>query len=311
MDAPPPSLADALRDRLVVVNLGAGGDRGDDLPPHLRRSMTVVEIDAADEAADDSAVHRRVALRRVIAEAAGRRTFRRYAFVSCSSLLPPRAELIRRYGLEDYFRPVATEEVECVTLAAALAEAGIDRVDFLKTDVEGLDSAILRSSTDVLEHVLVLRCELRFEPFYEGEASFHETSAFLHERGFELVGLDPEAWKPASRRAAAHRDGRTVWADCVFVRRPELLAAVSSDVDGLVEAKQVLLTAMTGLRGWAEHLLEQNIGRIPPAWRDELWNATAPLAPTARVRQRARQLAESARSRIGPAAEFDFRHIAP
>ncbi|MDQ3936454.1 MAG: FkbM family methyltransferase, partial [Actinomycetota bacterium] len=274
MSAVPP-LADALRDRLVVVNLGAGGDPEAELPEDVRRAMTLVQIDAANEAVDEAAVHRRVPLRRVIADRHGTRTFQENAYPWCSSLLPPRDDLVRRYGLEAYFEPVARTEVECFTLAEALEEVSIERVDFLKTDVEGLDAAILRASAGLLEDVLVLRSELRFEPFYEGEPPFHEAAAFLAERGFDLVGLDPEAWKPATRRAARHRDGRTVWADCVFLRRPELLPPSPPELPGLTEAKQVLLTAMAGLRSWSEHLLETYGERIPEAWHPDLWRATA------------------------------------
>ncbi|HEV2813503.1 MAG TPA: FkbM family methyltransferase [Solirubrobacteraceae bacterium] len=305
-----PNLANALRDRFVLVNLGAGGDHAADLPVHLRAAATVVEVDAADASVDRSDVHRRVAVRQVVADEPGRRTFRENAYVSCSSLLPPRDDLIARYGLTEYFRPVAEEEVECTTLPAILAEAGIDRLDFLKTDIEGLDTAVLRSSRELLERALVVRSELRFEPFYVGEAPFGDALAYLDELGFELIGLDPEVWKPATQRAARHRDGRTVWADCVFVRRPELVAATGGDDPaGLPEAKQVLLTAMTGLRSWAEHLLGVHGGRIPAEWRDELWQATAP-APRTRLRAKALDAIARARRRVPPRPAFDFRHVA-
>ena len=304
----PPPLADALRDRFVVVNLGAGGDAELALPDHVRRSVTLVQIDAANAPVDESSVHRRVPLRRVVADAHGTRTFHEAAYPWCSSLVPPRPGLVRRYGLEDYFETVASTEVECFTLPEALAEAGVAEIDFLGTDVEGLDAPILRTSSELLARALVVRSELRFEPMYEGEPPFHEAVALMEERGFELVGVDPEAWKPATPRQRRHRDGRTVWADCVFVRRSDALPDAPADLSGLVEAKQVLLTAMTGLRAWAEHLLERNSGAIPADWHADLWRATAPV-PGGRVRERAADLAVRLRRRVPPRPRFDLRHV--
>lgn len=305
-----PPLADVLRDRLVVVNLGAGDDRAPAFPEHLRQAVTLVEIDAANDAFEASAVHRRIPLRRVIADVSGRRVFRENAWVQCSSLLPPRQELVTRYGLEDYFAVVDEREVECVTLVEALHEVGVERADFLKTDIEGLDAAVLRSSEALLDHVLVLQSELRLEPFYEGEATFHDSLAYLDSRGFELVSMRPEEWKPVTRRRDRHSDGRTVWADCVFLRRSELLPGSPEGLAGLAEAKQVLLCAMAGLPGWGEHLLERYAAAIPAPWHADLVAATAPAERRRRVRERAMQAVVEVRRRVPPKPRFTFRHVA-
>lgn len=168
----------------------------------------------------------------------------------------------------------------------------------------------MRSSGALLDETLVVCSELRFEPFYVGEATYPEGAAFLDERGFELIGLRPEVWKPATRRSAQHRDGRTVWADCIFVRREDALPVGKGH--GLLEAKQVVLTAMVGHRAWAEHLLERYLDRIPADWHAELWDVTAPDPPPsrrARARMLAAALAGRARRRTRSSAAVDFSHV--
>src|SRR4051794_23016409 len=186
----------------------------------------------------------------------------------------PRQELIERYGLQRFYEVVDEREVDVVTLPCALAEAGVGRIDYLKTDVEGLDTGILRSRGALLDSASVVCCEFRFEPFYVGEATYCEGAAVLDGHGFELIALRPQDSKPMTRRSAQHRDGRTVWADCIFVRRADALPG--GQAEGLVEAKQIVLTAMAGHRAWAEHLLERFLDRIPAEWHPELWDITAP-----------------------------------
>jgi FkbM family methyltransferase len=70
--------------------------------------------------------------------------------------------------------PAGTAVVESVTLSTLLARHGIDRVDFIKMDVEGYEPVLLRGNLDVLKrdkplvflefHSLALIMETRTEP---------------------------------------------------------------------------------------------------------------------------------------------------
>jgi hypothetical protein len=263
-------LANALRGRFVVASLGASGDRDYPLPEALRRATTLIDLDAAADSkiTSDYFAHHRI--RRVIAGVSGPRTFRQNRSVYCSSILPPRDELIEVYGLQELFEIVALSEVECTSLSAILHETGVPAIDYLKVDLEGEDFNVIRHLGNLLEPILCLQMELRFQPFFEGEPYFHEVVAFLHDRGFDLIGVAPEHWKPVTRTGPAHDDGRTVWADTHFVRR------LPHGAEPLVRAKQIIACALMGGRTYAQHLFERAEAGLPSSWHAELEAVLAP-----------------------------------
>jgi FkbM family methyltransferase len=264
-------LAESLVGHFVIVNLGAASDVDYDIPARFRRAVTLVEIDATAPSRSKATYHQRHTLDSVIAGDAGTRVFRQRRFAECSSLLTPRPELIAMYGLERYYEVVDEREVSCRTLPEVLAERGIPTLDFLKTDLEGLDFEVIRSCETLLPRVLAIQCELRFQPFYVGEPFMHEVTTFLQERGFELIGLTPAFWRPRGPHWGKHWDGRVVYADCLFMRNPETVTT------SLSQAKQVLLGSMAGRRGYAAYLLEYFRAQgLPALWVNDLQDVVAP-----------------------------------
>ena len=99
------------------------------------------------------------------------------------------------------------------SLSTILTEFGLSSVDFLKTDLEGVDFEVIQSLQEKLERVLFIDAELRFQPFFAGEPDYHEVASFLYARGFELVSLSPAYWKPKTKHRKfssgwSHRLGR-------------------------------------------------------------------------------------------------------
>ncbi|MCH9651262.1 MAG: FkbM family methyltransferase [Deltaproteobacteria bacterium] len=259
------SVLDALRGDFVAVNLGCAGDPDPCLPAPWRRILTVVEVDASEGSETTSRFHRRIALRGAVAGTAGRHPFRRNTFSASSSLRPPRAGLIEAYGMERYYQVAEVSEVECRTLPDVLADAGVARVDFLKTDLEGMDFEVLRTMVPRFGDILAIQAELRFEPFYEGEPHFHEVVSYLAEHGFQLLDLKVERWKFRTRRRRRQRQGHAVWADVVFLREAERIAQKPR-----LLAKQIALARMLGKKNRAEYLLEQHGANLPEAWQRDL-----------------------------------------
>lgn len=255
-----------LGNDFVAVNLGAGGDADHVLPRSLLKCLTVVEIDQADASKTQSLYHRKVSLQRAVAGSAGRRVFRHNAFVGCSSLLPPDEEKIRFYGLEELFTKVSENPVETATLPELLAAEGIGRIDFLKTDIEGVDFEVIQSCEKLLPGISALQCELRFDPFYHGEPPLHEVVAYLAARSFKLIGIQPEHWKPASPRRRTYTDGVAAWADCQFLN--QRVTDGGDPVRALV--KQVIALTLIGRRALADALVERDKDKLPPALLAEL-----------------------------------------
>jgi len=259
------SLAESLRGEFVVVNLGAASDRDYDLPAHLRAATTLIEVDAAKSSETATSYFAKHALTSAVAGNTETRTFRLNKFSACSSLLEPRADLIELYGLEKYYEIASSSAVQCNRLPDLLAERNISSIDFLKTDLEGLDFEVIKSCESLLPGVLALQCELRFQPFYVGEPFFHEVVAYLADRHFSLIALTPEYWKPKTPNRKQHKDGRLIWADCLFMRHPDTVTTP------LAQAKQVILASMSGRRSYAEYLLGvYKTRRLPKEWLPEL-----------------------------------------
>lgn len=261
----------ALPGRFVIANLGAGGDADYDLPTKIRKTATLIEIDAGNQAAKTGeSYYAKHGIKKTIAGTGGVRKFFNRKLWLCSSLHDPDEKLIKKYGLEDHYGLLSVKEVEVVTFPEVLRSLGIETVDFLKTDIEGEDFAVIRSCIREIPGILAIQCELRFEPFYRGEPFFHEVAAFLHENDFELIGLRPEYWKPKTAHRHKYKDGRIVWVDCLFLRNNDSVKNLPGKSGDLMRAKQVLIASMLGKKGHAAWLLDCYRENLPGKWADEL-----------------------------------------
>jgi hypothetical protein len=128
----------------------------------------------------------------------------------------------------------------------------------------------------MLPRILAVKCELRFQPLFQGEPYFHESSSYLTAHGFELIDLKPEFWKPATAHWKDHPDGRVVWANCLFMKRPEVITSSVS------QAKQIIIASMADRRCYAEYLFEKWQDSLPREWRADLEKLVMPIAPTFR-----------------------------
>jgi len=276
----------------TVVNLGSGGDAPFALPPWARTGSAIVEIDAADRPAGDAAGYeRRVTLSEVIAGSEITRTFTTRAFVSVSSLLEPKPELVAKYGVEREYKVVERTEVKTRTLPSLLAQEDITRVDLLKTDLEGLDFEVLTSCGPLLDDALCIRCELRIEPFYEGEPKLHAALAAFDERGFDVQSLITETWQPAApwrKQLVARHDGQTVWGDCILLKR-----LAPGDLTG--RARQVVLLSGLGQRAVAGWILGTIAASVPAGWLALLTPLVAPPPLVSRPRRIVRAARRRAR----------------
>ena len=108
----------------------------------------------------------------------------------CSSLLKPRNDLLQDWLFADYFAVEKIVRVPAVTLPAALAANGLERVDWLKCDTQGQDLSIFLS--------LPVACRRRmlaveFEPglidSYEGEDKFWHTLKAMDAEPFWICDL--------------------------------------------------------------------------------------------------------------------------
>ncbi len=158
-------------------------------------------------------------------------TFHVNRFDATSSTLATNHVLTRPFGLLDIaLETVDTQELPSRRLDNVLA--GLGPVDLLKVDVQGTAYNVLDHAHSVLGRTLVCHVEAEFAPVYLGERLFADIDTLLRKVGFGFVdffslGRQRYASFDGSTARAFHR-GRTLWADCIYLRgldTPEVLTA--------------------------------------------------------------------------------------
>ena len=279
-------LMTALSGSFVVVNFGAGGDVDYNLPLSFLKTMTLIEADGGRQPIHtNDQYHNKYTVHDIIAgnKIPQRFTLRKYW--GCSSIYEPKQDLIRQYGLEDYFEAESFKDIVPITLPEILNDYGLGSVDYLKTDLEGVDFEVIKSCENYMDQILAIKCELRFQPFYHGEPFFHEVVDYLGQFDFELIGLKPVYWKPVTAHRKDHRDGRVVFADCLFLKKVDVVRRLSKDKVALAAAKQVIIAAMSRKKCYAEWLLDQYRDILPEKWQEEVGALVVPRPLHGRIEQ--------------------------
>jgi hypothetical protein len=148
-----------------------------------------------------------------------------------SSIFPSNLGLARQFGLLG----AALETVETRNFSSARLDDVLPevRVDLLKVDVQGAGHAVLANAPHVLAHTLVCHVEAEFAPIYDGERLFADIDTLLREAGFCFVdfyslGRQRYVRFEDSVARAFHR-GRTLWADCIYIRGLDTPGALTDD----------------------------------------------------------------------------------
>jgi FkbM family methyltransferase len=98
-------------------------------------------------------------------------------------------------------RAMATRGARALTLDAALAEAGVSRVDFVKMDVDGYECRVLRGAAELLRQVPPLLTELAPYVLDETGSSVEELIEILRTAGYALVDVTSGRTLPLDGRA--------------------------------------------------------------------------------------------------------------
>ena len=138
-----------------------------------------------------------------------------------SSLLPFNTHLTSKLvGLRE-LQTVSTEQVATQTLDLTLAN--VERIDFLKLDIQGFELTALQHATSVLTRTNVVHCEVSFAEIYQGQALFSEVEQLLRQAGFYFVDLSTICRYPYHCQSNAASADRLGWGDAVFFKQVELL----------------------------------------------------------------------------------------
>jgi len=116
------------------------------------------------------------------------------SYADASSLLPLDEQGVRGWAGGPELRVVDKVTVGTIRLDTFLHLAGIEKVDYLKVDAQGLDLEVVRSAGDRLKDIqrICLECDVAPHPLYQGASTKSETVEFLESRGFKLIDVLPQ-----------------------------------------------------------------------------------------------------------------------
>jgi len=179
----------------VIVDVGAAG--GLFWKWEILSRMGVVkgigfEPDADECRASQALFPHNTFLQMAIAGKKGKTKLRIARNGPCTSLLEPNLKRMQRWPIRNCFETIKTIEISAVTLSQALSDAGIDKVDFLKVDVQGAEGEVLAGAGKYLDQLLGIELETHMVPLYKGERVFADLTGALDKWNFRLRGVEPQ-----------------------------------------------------------------------------------------------------------------------
>ncbi len=89
-------------------------------------------------------------------------------------------------------RQVDSVEAQVTTLDGYCAARGVDRIDFLKLDVQGFEDKCLRGAENLLRRQAIglIQVELLLDELYSRTLSFYDIEAVLGPHGYRLYAID-------------------------------------------------------------------------------------------------------------------------
>lgn len=135
---------------------------------------------------------------------------------SCSSVLRPRHEWLRRFSYHNLFREVGEESCACTTLDRLAETEGL-RADVLKLDTQGLELPILKAASSLLQDAFCVETETGFIENYHGETVAAQVDEFMRQRGFLL--FDIVVYRQGRANAlSGPGSGQPLWCETLWLR---------------------------------------------------------------------------------------------
>lgn len=125
-----------------------------------------------------------------IAEHDGSAELHLNAYEQSSSLLPADGAGVKSWITEQEFKVTGTVTVPTMRLDTFMNQAGVQSVEFLKIDAQGLDLEVVKSAGDRLRDVAKVQLEATTVSYrqYEGAPGKSEIIEYMRSKGFRLAG---------------------------------------------------------------------------------------------------------------------------
>lgn len=111
------------------------------------------------------------------------------AYEQSSSLLPPDPNGVKSWITEQTFEVVGSVIVPTMRLDTFINAVGLESIDFLKVDAQGLDLEVVRSAGDRLADVTKIQLEATTVSYrqYEGAPGKSVMVDYMESKGFRLA----------------------------------------------------------------------------------------------------------------------------
>ena len=160
-----------------------------------------------------------------------------------SSMLLPNIDLIQEFPMPERFDVVASRKIKTETLDAALQQAGVQDIDFIKLDTQGSELFILQGAAETLRReALGVEVELEFTQVYKDQPLFGDVDQFLRNSGFALFDfVDVARWQRANIGASIHGcKSQIIFANALYIKEKDsFFADVRPDKSKLFRAVSI------------------------------------------------------------------------
>src|SRR4029077_13812697 len=117
------------------------------------------------------------------------------SYEQSSSLLTPDDDGVKSWVSEQEFKVIGSVTVPTMRLDTFMNGAGIDSVDFLKIDAQGLDLEVVKSAGERLKDVAKIQLEATTASYrqYEGAPGKAVIMDYMESMGFRLAGEESQS----------------------------------------------------------------------------------------------------------------------
>lgn len=239
---------------IVFIDLGSSFGDHFSYPRWTLDKIHTVSLDGLAVPEQGKGSGKRTSIKSIVAGKSHTAIFNEKHFLPASSLLTDDVSVVQSFGMGAFAQIKQRHSVRTITLDDVLKDAGLSRIDALKTDLEGLDFEVIRSVEQLLPEISFLRAELAFLPRYFGEPRFHDCHNYLTERNYFLAGLKTSSWRYKTEHRDFCPDGRLVWGDFEYISDKSVTNAPIA-----VVARHALVASLCGYPNYAEQLIERQI----------------------------------------------------
>ncbi len=160
----------------------------------------------------------------------------------CSSIFNPNIELLEKFPDVNRFSVSKKINFQSDSIDNLFANNVIQKLDFVKIDVQGAELEILKGGEGFLKNNLVgVELEVEFLEVYKGQPLFSEIDLFVRkELGLELWDISKTYWKYNHKgMKSIPAKGRLVFGDALYFRPIETLAEWLSHFENEIAKQKI------------------------------------------------------------------------